>query len=442
MVWSPINVYLAMILERFILLNPDNTFNYSWAFTLKFDKQKIFLLVGMFSIAFIIRVLLFSSQGYQNDIDTFSSWFNTAADYGPRLFYNTVVWCDYPPFNIYLFWGFGSLIQMLGLFGTPFTAYIIKLVPSIFDLLVAGLIYFFVQKQLSFKIGLMTAALYVFNPAVIFNAAVWGQFDAIYTLFLLLALLLALNGKSELSAASFAISILTKPQAIALLPLIVFIIFKKSGIKRLMFSIVTFTATIFAVILPMQWNNPITFLYNIYFGAYSGYAYTSVNAFNTWGLFGMWIPDGDLFILGWILFAVFSVFTLYVLNKRWDKSEYILIFFAAFMLLFAFFMLPTRIHERYLFPAISILVLMLPFAKKARLFYSIITVTFLVNVVYVLYWLNLYANAGYSYGPNLSGDLVVIVVSLTNVVMFLYGSLLLWTELKEQTVLKTESLTG
>jgi len=395
----------------------------------------------MFSMAFIIRVLLFSSQGYQNDIDTFSSWFNTAADYGPRLFYNTVAWCDYPPFNIYLFWGFGSLAQMLGLFGTPFIAYIIKLVPSIFDLLTVGLIYLFVQKQSSFKIGILAAALYAFNPTVIFNAAVWGQFDAIYTLFLLLSLILALKGKPELSAASFAISILTKPQAIALLPLIVFIIFKKSSIKRLMLSIVTFTATIFAVILPMSWSNPITFLYNIYFGAYSGYAYTSINAFNTWGLFGMWLPDGNLFILGWILFAVFSGFTLYVLNKRWGKSEYMLIFFAAFMLFFAFFMLPTRIHERYLFPVISILALMFPFAKKVRLFYSIITAAFLVNVAYVLYWLNLYTNAGYSYGPNLSGDIVVIVVSLTNVIMFLYGSLLLWSELKGRTVLKTEPLT-
>jgi len=95
-----------------------------------------------------------------------------------------------------------------------------------------------------------------------------------------------------------------------------------------------------------------------------------------------------------------------------------------------------------LFPSISLLALMFPFAKKARLFYSVITATFLANVAYVLYWLNLYTNAGYSYGPNLSGDIFVIVVSLTNVIMFLYGSLLLWSELKGRTVLKAESLTG
>ena len=409
-------------------------------FALQFDKQKIPILIGVFGVSFLVRILLFSFQGYQNDMNTFVSWFNTAADYGPGFFYSVVSWCDYPPFNIYLFWGFGSLIRTLGLFGTSFVIYIVKLVPNIFDLLIAGLIYLFVQKQLSFKLSLLATVLYVFNPAVIFNAAVWGQFDAIYTMFLLLSLILALKNKPELSAASFAVSILTKPQAIALLPLIAFVIFKKSNFKRSMFSIVTFVATIFIVILPMQWSNPIAFLTDIYFGAYSGYAYTSINAFNTWGLFGMWLPDGNLFILGWFLFAAFSIFTMYVLNKRWKKSDPMLVFFAAFMLFFAFFMLPTRIHERYLFPVISILALMFPFVKKTRLFYSVITASFLTNVSYVLYWLNLYNNAGYGFSPNLSGDIVVIVVGVINVTMFLYGSLLLWNELKGKTVLKPETL--
>jgi Gpi18-like mannosyltransferase len=408
---------------------------------LQFDKREIAVLAGMLGVSFIIRVLLFPLQGYQNDMGTFISWFNTAADYGPRLFYSAVSWCDYPPFNIYLFWGFGSLAQSLGLFGTPFVTYIVKLVPNIFDILIAGLIYWFAKKQLSFKLSLIAAALYVFNPAVIFNAAVWGQFDAIYTLFLLLSLILALRSKPELSAVSFAVAVLTKPQAIALLPLIAFVIIKKSNIKHVLFSVAAFAATIFAVILPMQWSNPITFLTDIYFGAYSGYEFTSINAFNLWGIFGLWIPDGNLFILGWAMFAAFSIFTLYVLYKRWGKSDEMVIFFAAFMLFFAFFMLPTRIHERYLFPAISVLALMFPFVKRTRLLYGVITATFLTNVAYVLYWLNLYANLGYSYGPNLSGDIVVVAVGVINVITFLYGSLLLWDELKGKAVLKTEPLT-
>jgi uncharacterized membrane protein len=60
-----------------------------------------------------------------------------------------------------------------------------------------------------------------------------GQFDAIYTFFLVLSLMLALASKPELSAVTFTLGILTKPQSIALLPLIAFLIFKKNGMATL-----------------------------------------------------------------------------------------------------------------------------------------------------------------------------------------------------------------
>jgi hypothetical protein len=148
-------------------------------------------------------------------------------------------------------------------------------------------------------------------------------------------------------------------------------------------------------------------------------------------MFGLWQPDGYLFILGWALFGTFAVFTVYVLHKRFNVSGEWLAVFCAFMLFFAFFMLPTRIHERYLFPAISMLALMFPFIKKARLLYVVLTGTLLVNQAYVLYYLNLGA-----FIP--SGDLVVLSVSVINLVMFLYGSVLLWDELKGRSLLKTE----
>jgi hypothetical protein len=197
-----------------------------------------------------------------------------------------------------------------------------------------------------------------------------------------------------------------------------------------MFSIGVFAATIFLVILPFEWTNPVTFLTSIYFGAYNGYAYTSVNAFNLWGLYGLWIPDGSLYILGWALFGAFAVFTLYFLHKRFHDSNDLLWVFGAFMLFFAFFMFPTRIHERYLFPAISMLALMFPLVKKVRLLYVGVTATFLVNQAYVLYWLNDYANKGYNYAPNLTGDPVVLAVSAINLFMLLYASILMLNGLR------------
>ena len=229
----------------------ENAVNFSFA------KREVIILAIVLALAFIVRVLLFPQQGYPIDTNDFISWFNTAANHGIRPFYTVAGYFDYPPFNVYIFWAFGSLANALGIS----MANMIKFVPNLFDLATAGLIYVFVRKQATFKVALVSMALYAFNPAVIYNAAVWGQFDAVYTFFLVLSLMLALKSKPVPSAVVFALGLLTKPQGIALLPLIVLLIYKKNGWKQLLYSVAAFTATVFLVVLPFEGiGNPITFL--------------------------------------------------------------------------------------------------------------------------------------------------------------------------------------
>jgi dolichyl-phosphate-mannose-protein mannosyltransferase len=397
-------------------------------------KRELAFVAVLLLVAFVVRIALFPLQGYQNDMATYQYWFNTAAENGIRPFYTVVLqqagWIDYPPFNVYVFWVFGNIAKAVSAWGIN-EINVVKLVPNLFDMATAALIYLFLRKQLSSKLSLLGTGLYAFNPAVIFNAAVWGQFDAIYTFFLAFSLILALKNKPYFSAGIFALAILTKPQAIALLPLIIYLIFRKNGLKSLLLSAVSFLATLFVVILPFDWNgNPITFLSNIYFGAYGGYAYTSINAFNIWGLFGLWKSDAYFYLIGWAMFGIFAAFSIYVLHKRFKFSGDSLAIFCAFMLLFAFFMLPTRIHERYLFPAISMLALLFPLAKKTRSLFVVLTATFFVNQAYVLSFLN-------SPNPFIpDGDLVVIAISVINLVAFFYGSVIMWDELKARPLLK------
>jgi dolichyl-phosphate-mannose-protein mannosyltransferase len=407
----------------------ENAVNFSLA------KREVIILVILLASAFAVRILLFPQQGYPIDTNDFISWFTTAANHGIRPFYTVAGYFDYPPFNVYIFWAFGSLANAVGIS----MANMIKLVPNLFDLATSGLIYIFVRKQSTFKVALVSTALYVFNPAVIYNTAVWGQFDAVYTFFLILSLMLALKSKPIPSAVIFAIGLLTKPQGIALLPLIALLIYKKNGWKQLLFSVASFVTTIFLVVLPFEGiGNPITFLIKNYSTGYLYYNVTSVNAFNLWGLFGLWVKDGFLFYIGWALFGSAASFTLYTVHKRLKVSGDLIAIFAAFILFFAFFMLPTRIHERYMFPAMSVLALMFPLLKKARALYAILTATFLINQAYVLYWLNVsYPNAG----PNLTGDPVVLAVSIINLIMLFYASVLMWDELKGRHWLKKEPIT-
>lgn len=391
--------------------------------TFSFAKRELVVVAILLAVSFIVRLLLFPLQGYQIDTNDFISWFNTAATHGIRPFY-TQTWADYPPFNVYIFWFFGSLANAIP---SVNVVNFIKLAPNIFDLATAAVIFFFVRNQSNFKLALAATALYAFNPAVIFNAAVWGQFDAIYTFFLVLSLVLTLRAKPELSAVSLAIALLTKPQAIALVPLIAFLIYKKSGLRRTLISTATFAATILVIVVPFQWNGePFASLSQLYFGGFGQYAVTSANAFNLWGLYALWAPDSGFFIVGWALFIAFAGFILYFFHKRFKVSGEMVALFSAFMFLFSFFMLPTRIHERYLFPAISVLALMFPLVKRIRPFYVVLTGTLLANEAYVLYWLrSSYPNAT----PNLTGDPVVLTVSAINLFMLLYASILMLDEL-------------
>lgn len=351
------------------------------------------------------------------------AWFQTAANVGPRTFYNNT-WCDYPPFNIYIFWLFGSISNALSVFGTEAFTYIMKLPANLFDLATAFVIFAFVRKHAAFKYALLAAALYAFNPAVIFNTAVWGQFDAIYTFFLVLSLYLVLNHKPKWAIAFFMLGILTKPQSIALAPLFFFVLWRNANLKEFALTIAAAAVTIFAVILPFEWVNPISFLTDIYFGAYSTYAYTTINAFNLWGFGGMWVPDSTLtFAAGWIMFGAVALFSLYFVEKRFKVNREMAVWFAAFVLFFAFFMLPTRIHERYLFPAFAILALMFPLLKKVRPLYVALTATVFVNQAYVLSFLNASDFIA-------AGDPVVFIVSLINLGAFLYVLVLMWGELK------------
>ena len=405
-----------------------------------FGKRDLAILVALLFVAFLTRIAFFPIPGFINDLNTNAYWFSTAASSGPRTFYDAVStmtpWIDYPPFNVYVFWFFGSLSKMLSsIFGTNLIMYIIKLPANVFDMATAFLIFCFVRKHLSFKKALLATALYAFNPAVIFNAAIWGQLDAIYTFFLVLSLFLMFNSKPKWAAASFMIGVLTKPQSIALAPLLIFLTFRKYNWRGLATSILVAVVTVFAVIIPLEWSNPVTFLSKLYFGAYGHYGYVTSNAFNIWSFVGMAVFDNETFlsisynIWGWAMFAALSVFTLYFVHKRFNMSDKLPVIFAAFVFFFGFFMLPTRMHERYLFPAISMLALMFPFLKKTRPLFVVLTGTCLVNQAYVLYWLNAYANAGYSYGPNLTGDPIALIVSLINLIAFVYVLMLMVGEL-------------
>jgi len=348
-------------------------------------RGQIALVALVLVASLVVRLLLARFHACDCDMGLFKWWFNGAATGGIRHFYDNN-WSDYPPLNVYVFWMFGKLALALGTEVTPF---FVKLPAALFDLGTALMIFLFLRQKVSFKVALGVTALYAFNPATIYNQAVWGQMDAVYTFFMAASLYALFRSRFPLSAGLLALAILTKPQAVILLPVLAFVIWRKGDWRRAFTSVAVMGAVVFAVILPFSWDNPVAFLIDRYAG-YGGYPYTSLNVYNVWALVGFWKPDTvphlGLTYQQWgiLAFAALACFILWQLHRRYDRRSAV---FAAFLLMFSFCMVMTRMHERYLYPLFALLA-MSWYVRGTIWIYVGLAVTHLANLVYVMSMLN------------------------------------------------------
>ena len=125
---------------------------------------------------------------------------------------------------------------------------------------------------------------------------------------------------------------------------------------------------------------------SVYLLSTGRYPHPSMNAFNFWWVFfgeqSHTISDSlgsvvSYKSLGYTLFAVFLVPAIYFLYKKAKTTaDYFLVVSYSYILFFVF---PTQIHERYIFPALALL----PFAvvKSRNLFwvYVVLSITLFIN---------------------------------------------------------------
>src|SRR5207245_2713457 len=110
------------------------------------------------------------------------------------------------------------------------------------------------------------------------------------------------------------------------------------------------------------------------------YPSTSLYAFNVWSVVAdFWKPDDEYVAMGGALFVLGFLLSCLPLWRRRDVAS---LLFAGACAAFAFYFLPTRAHERYIFPAFALL---LPFAAtRVRVLwpYLALALTFAVTLYY------------------------------------------------------------
>ncbi len=230
-------------------------------------------------------------------------------------------------------------------------------------------------------------------PGLFALSASWGQTDSVLTLLLVLALI-ALNRDRPLVAfALFAVAILTKFQAVILLPLLVTLTFCRYGLRKLLLGAAISAIIVVAVLTPFIAASGLQNTLRPYLGTVDTYPLVTISAYNPWLLVTQLahtdryfdnMPEIGPLTFKLIGLALLGTYTLLICYAAVRQSQQRREFIWAAALYFGFFMLPTQIHERYL--CMAALLALIAVAQDRRMWWVAagLALTFSFNVVNLL----------------------------------------------------------
>lgn len=400
----------------------------------KWDHLFIILVFG----GLVIRLLLAPDPGFVQDMDGYVKWADAISEKGFEGLYDrgwADVRVDYPPTYFFLLFLIGKLkATIFPFFGWGLREYVMLLKsPAIIsDVLACILLYYFVSTQTSRKKAFFVSALYYLNPAVIFDSAVWGQTDAVPAILAAIAVVSLYKDRLDLSVLFATLAIATKVYYLVLAPLILVGVYKKGGLKMLAFGLVMTLVLLHLLFSPLIYYGSLGKMIYAIFDSASSYPYTTLRAYNIWQVYNIiahglekgsfdFINDTER-IGGWAV-SYLGLLSLGVLELvvvcfllRSSRKETLLI--AASLIFLGFFMLPTKVHERYMFPTLLFLSLTYYSSRLLTFIYGMLSVSYLLNLgmVFCMFYPGSYCHIFKVFINPLS----IISISIINIILFIF----------------------
>ncbi len=331
----------------------------------------VLLLVGL-----AIRLTVLGAPGHYGDSIVQTRWAEHMATFGAWSFYqhDGAVY----PALLYAYWPLGALFDGADL------ARAVKGLSIPFDLALGVVVYLAARQMVGSVRALIAPAVYLLNPAVLLAGPVWGQVDAAGTLAYLGALMAVAGGRFRLAGALTALAVLIKPQfGLAALPVgvLAVIAWRATGKYTAIVNALVGGVVVYLVVaIPLRLD-PISFVGRAISIAIDK-PMTSANAPNVWGLFvGYEIPDAPYALIGGGLLLIGLLASLLPLRRRQDLPTTLAV---GLFLIFAFYLLPTRVHERYLFPAMALLAPLAATNWRVLVAALLVTAAFTLTLLYAL----------------------------------------------------------
>ena len=273
---------------------------------------------------------------------------------------------------------------------------LVKAPPVLFDLALIVAMYavsrsLFEEMRLprARALALVAAAVVAFQPAVLYDSAVWSQTDSAVTLAMLLALFFAVRGRTKLAFGVWAAGFLIKPHPIIILPVLLYLTWRRNA-RALLPGLATAAGVGLVGLGPWLLHGDAGQLARVYRGLFDAdYQRLSAEAWNAWWFADLTLhPKPDQAVFGFVtyrmlgyLFTVSAGFlALLYLHARANLRGVLV---AAAYLAFAFYLLPVSTHDRYLYPFLAFMLPVAVAEKRWRALYAVASVAFFFNLAVV-----------------------------------------------------------
>jgi dolichyl-phosphate-mannose-protein mannosyltransferase len=369
--------------------------------TRTWSRNERLALVGVVVAGILIRLVLLPTDGLRGDIDQFVGWVHALAVNGLATLYNGTEFgpVAFGPVMAYV-WAVLAAVQPA--FATvtdsadPAIRALMKLPASLADLGLAAIVVWALRDRPRWAV--IGAAAILLHPAVIYVSAWWGQYESIFLLTGLGAVVAAINGRNGLAAALIAAALMTKPQAVAfVVPFIAWFWASgyatagaRGGVIALARAALIGFATLVVLWLPfLAAAGPIRYIEGLGMYQTEVFRILSLNAWNAWWLLqeaagGHFLADDTAVLgplaprhLGYLATVLLSLVVAAAIVRTPRAPVLILGVTASVMVVFTFM---TQMHERYAYAALIIPVLLLSH-RPTRWWWLAFSVVFFLNLV-------------------------------------------------------------
>ncbi|MEO8391988.1 MAG: hypothetical protein ABI700_03260 [Chloroflexota bacterium] len=365
-----------------------------------FERRPIAAFLIILLIGLIARLIMLPGDGFLIDQQQYYEWAACANNNGVFGLYRCAATPNYPPLIPALLGLSLSLYRVFGdvsipLQNNPALLAMLKLPGLLFEVALISLFFYIAYKKAGvWWASFVIAALY-WNPGFATVTAWWGQTDAIYSFFLLLTAYLLVQRRPRLLWFVFGLAILTKFQSIEFLPILGILSLRRFGWKTTAVGCTLFVLTFALGELPFFLGSgalaraPFSNSVNLF-------PYISNGAHNFW----FWVSGSsptvlldNLKVVGGISYfqagvVLLVVGTAIICLRAWvlnDRADVYLLFAAAN---FTFYMLPTQIQVRYLYPGVMFLALAMIRDRRLIVLYIVTALAFTHNV-FAAVWLGI-----------------------------------------------------